>query len=500
MKNFHLYKGLLFLFVIAMLLNACQKEQSPSPLSELSPYKVSERSGGVLADDPAAVSRVPMIVSKEFLAQNSAVLSSFFIAPSYRGKPIKIIADITAPTVSITSPSNGATVSGGINVTVNANDNVGVKSVSLSVDGVVVISTNISPYTNVWNSATVVNGTHTLSLTAIDAAGNKGTSSIQVSVNNVIVGDITSPTVTLSSPIDQSSVTGTVNVTMSASDNVGVSSVSISIDNTVVSTSTNYSWNTANSPSGVHLVTATAKDAAGNLGTKTVNVTINTVVVDPPSTTGVLLAMPPVIDQGGEGSCVAFGVGYATRSAEQYYRTGATSYSLTNNVFSPEFLYNQIKFGTDCESGSAMQPALDFIVANGISTYQSMPYSGSNGCILMPTSAQTSEALNYKISGYSKIYTTDRVSIKAMVSQKHPVIITILADNSFISAKAGFIWKTYSGSGSLPHCIAICGYDDAKNAYKVMNSWGTSWGDAGYSWIDYDFFTTRTGTWCYVIN
>jgi C1A family cysteine protease len=87
-----------------------------------------------------------------------------------------------------------------------------------------------------------------------------------------------------------------------------------------------------------------------------------------------------------------------------------------------------------------------------------------------------------------------------MVFQNHPVIVTVIADNSFVTAKAGFIWKTFSGSGNLPHSIVICGYDDTKNAYKVMNSWGTTWGDAGYSWIDYDFFPTKTGTYCYVIN
>lgn len=504
MKKFHLYKGLLFLFFISLLINACQKEQSPLPLSELSFNNVSERSGGVLADDPAAVNRVPMIVSKEFLAKNSAVLSSFFIEPSYRGKPIRIIADITAPTVSITSPSNSATVTGAIYVTVNASDNVGVKTVNLSVDGIAVVSSIVSPFIITWNSATVANGTHTLSVTAIDAAGNKSTSSILVTVNNVLPGDITLPTVSLSSPTDQSSVTGTVNVIMSASDNVGISSVSISIDNTVVSTSTNYSWNTANSPSGVHLVTAIAKDAAGNQGTKTVSVTINTVVVNPPLSSAFQLAMPPVGAQGSEGSCVAFAIGYAARSAEYYYRSGATSYSYVTNIFSPEFLYNQTKFSSDCGSGTSMQIALDFIAANGISSFQSMPYSSTNGCSLLPTDVQKNEAFNYKIAGYSKIYYTDRSAIKSMLEQKHPVIITILADNSFVNAKLGFIWKVYSGSGMLPHSIVLCGYDNSKNAYKVMNSWGTAWGDAGFSWIDFDFFETggkiAGGGNCYVIN
>ena len=498
MKKFHLCKGLAFLIASALILNACQKEPSVVLLDENPANTSQERVGGVIPDDPIALSKVPLIISSDFLLRGFA--DDFYQSSMLRGKP-RLTSDLIPPTVSITSPANGASVSGTININVNASDNIGVKSVSVSIDGGSSVTTNsAAPFTNTWNSGTVVNGTHTLTATAIDAVGNKTANSIQVSVNNVAPGDITLPTVTVVSPTDQSSVTGTVTVNMSATDNVAVNSVSISIDNTVVSTSTSYSWNTSNYAAGPHIIMATAKDAAGNQGTKSVSVTINTVVVPPPTTSGISLIMPPVGNQGGEGSCVAFAVGYAARSTEQYYRTNAGSYSNSTNIFSPEFLYNQVKFSSDCGSGTSMQVALDFIKANGISTFQSMPYSSTNGCSLLPTTAQLSEAVNYKIISYSKIISTDKAAIKSMVSQNHPVIVTIVADNSFVNAKAGFIWKTFSGSGNLPHCVVICGYDDSKNAYKVMNSWGTTWGDAGYSWIDYDFFITKTGTYSYVIN
>jgi len=70
----------------------------------------------------------------------------------------------------------------------------------------------------------------------------------------------------------------------------------------------------------------------------------------------------------------------------------------------------------------------------------------------------------------------------------------------FVNAGPGFVWRSYSGSGSLPHTIIICGYDDLKHAYKVMNSWGTSWGDAGFSWIDYDFFLQKSSYNTYAIQ
>ena len=493
--------GMPMMMFLSIIAASCSKEkstQAPEDQTEIQ----QTRNGGLVDDDSAMLANVPAIVSSGFLKSGTLAEGLPISRIAAKGKP-----DNIAPTINLLSPANGSTVSGTVTVLVSATDNINVTSVTLSVDGSAKTSSTTAPFTNTWNSATVPNGTHTLTVTAKDGKGNSSSSSIQVSVNNVTVGDIVAPTVNISSPVNGAAYDAntTLSINASASDNVGVSSLNISIDGIVVATSASpsfsYSWNTGSAGSGIHNISSTAKDAAGNQTIKTITVTINTVVVEPPpSTSEVRLTMPPVSNQGSEGSCVGFAVGYAARSAEQYYRTGATSYSNATNIFSPEFLYNQIKFSSDCGSGAAMQAALDHIKLNGICTYQSMPYSSSNGCSLLPSASQATEALNFKITNYSKLYTSDKVAIKAMISQHHPVIISVVADNSFISAKPGFVWKSYSGSGSLAHCIVICGYDDAKNAYLVMNSWGTGWGDAGFSWIDYDFFLTRTGTYCYAIN
>jgi hypothetical protein len=211
------------------------------------------------------------------------------------------------------------------------------------------------------------------------------------------------------------------------------------------------------------------------------------------------LITPTPGNQGNEGSCVPFAVAYGARSIEQYYKTSSTSYSTASNIFSPEYVYNQTKF-TDCATGTSPTTVLDLLKNQGVSTWGSMPYSDVNGCSLMPTATQIAAAAAYKISSYVLIPNIDKVAIKTMIASKHPVIITILADNSFTNAGPGFIWKAYSGSGALRHTLIICGYDDAKNAYKVMNSWGTGWGDAGFSWIDYDFFPQKSTYDTYAIQ
>ena len=84
--------------------------------------------------------------------------------------------DTRAPTVSITDPSQGETVSGEISVGVDAVDDVGVSSVALSVDGHSHGSDTTAPYAFAVDTRAFADGEHTLLATATDPAGNSGVS------------------------------------------------------------------------------------------------------------------------------------------------------------------------------------------------------------------------------------------------------------------------------------------------------------------------------------
>ena len=84
--------------------------------------------------------------------------------------------DNTPPTVSITSPASGATVSGTITVTATASDNRGVAGVQFFLDGVPGADDTTAPYSTSWDTTTAGNGSHTLTAVARDAAGNQATS------------------------------------------------------------------------------------------------------------------------------------------------------------------------------------------------------------------------------------------------------------------------------------------------------------------------------------
>ncbi len=96
------------------------------------------------------------------------------------------VVDTTPPTISITAPTNGATVSGTMSVSANASDNVGVASVQFTLDGSNLGSAlTASPYQVAWDTTTATNGAHVLGAAARDAAGNVGNAvPVTVTVSN----------------------------------------------------------------------------------------------------------------------------------------------------------------------------------------------------------------------------------------------------------------------------------------------------------------------------
>ncbi|XXF77282.1 M20/M25/M40 family metallo-hydrolase [Myxococcaceae bacterium GXIMD 01537] len=95
------------------------------------------------------------------------------------------VPDTTAPTVSITAPTGGGTVSGTATVSATASDAEGVTQVEFYVDGVLKGSVTSAPYSYAWDTRTATNGSHSLVAKAYDFAGNVGTSTtIAVTVSN----------------------------------------------------------------------------------------------------------------------------------------------------------------------------------------------------------------------------------------------------------------------------------------------------------------------------
>jgi hypothetical protein len=97
-----------------------------------------------------------------------------------------IPADTLPPTIALTAPASGATVAGSTTISANAADNVGVAGVQFMLDGIFFgPEQTAAPYQITWNTASTVNGQHTITAMARDASGNVTTSApVAVTVAN----------------------------------------------------------------------------------------------------------------------------------------------------------------------------------------------------------------------------------------------------------------------------------------------------------------------------
>jgi hypothetical protein len=186
---------------------------------------------------------------------------------------LSVAADTTAPSVTITAPVSGSTVSGQFTVAGSASDNVRVSQVAVSVDGG---SYTAVAGTTSWStqlSATALTaGTHSVTARATDSSGNQATTSVTVTV-----ADTTPPVIAISAPTSGSTVSGTITVAGSASDNAGVAKVELAVDGSYSAAQGTTAWtaslDTTALSNGSHTLTARATDTSGNTATTSVTVT-----------------------------------------------------------------------------------------------------------------------------------------------------------------------------------------------------------------------------------
>ncbi|PYN83751.1 MAG: hypothetical protein DMD96_00955 [Candidatus Rokuibacteriota bacterium] len=185
--------------------------------------------------------------------------------------------------MTITSPSSSPTYTApGSSLTLQgtASDNVGVTQVTwVNSRG----GSGTATGTSSWTASAIALqlGSNVLTVTARDAAGNTATANLTVTLS-----DTTSPTVAVTAPAAGTTVTSTVGVSGSATDNVGVAGVQFKVDGgnlgaEVTTPPYAVTWNTTTTADGAHVLTAVARDAAGNMATSAeVTVTVANAVAN----------------------------------------------------------------------------------------------------------------------------------------------------------------------------------------------------------------------------
>ncbi|GEM_PF-6113247 len=216
--------------------------------------------------------------------------SDLFNTPHQTFAGVSDIQPPTAPSGLSATPTSSSTIS--LSWT-GSTDNVGIAGYKIYRNSSLVSQTS-GVGTTYLDQNLLASTTYSYTVSAYDAAGNTSAQSASANATTLAgaVGDAISPSVSITNPINSSNVSGTISVSANASDNVGVVGVQFKLDGSNLQaedTTSPYgiSWNTTSTANGAHVLTAVARDLAGNTSTSApINITLTNDVTPPVRSNG----------------------------------------------------------------------------------------------------------------------------------------------------------------------------------------------------------------------
>jgi hypothetical protein len=196
------------------------------------------------------------------------------------------VIDDISPTVTITSPVNETDVSGIVTVNVDSTDNVKVNKVELLVDGTLYQEDLSNPYSFTINTNSLSTGSHTIEAISYDSSNNVSNDMISVNVlSNTI--DTVLPTITITSPVNDSQVNGIFSVSVDAFDDVLVDRVELYVNGVLSQQDTvapyDFDVDTLELNSGTNQIQAKAIDSSNNFASDQITVIVIPEDILPPT-------------------------------------------------------------------------------------------------------------------------------------------------------------------------------------------------------------------------
>ncbi len=200
---------------------------------------------------------------------------------------------------------------------------------------------------------------------------------------------------------------------------------------------------------------------------------------------------PTPQSQGKTGTCVAWSSTYGARTIIYAMENNLTDQQKIDQIaFSPSFIYNQIKEKGDnnCKAGTYLYDAMKLLKTEGAVPLKEFAFD----CNLKPNTREISKAGKYKIKDYHRLFFSDAKNkvemVKKSLAAGNPVIVAIKIGFTFSYAKYVYKDAAPADANRGGHAMVVVGYDDDKQAFEIMNSWGTKWGNKGFIDYHYDSF------------
>ena len=207
--------------------------------------------------------------------------------------------------------------------------------------------------------------------------------------------------------------------------------------------------------------------------------------------------LPPVGDQGGQGSCVAWATAYYNKTYMEAKEHGWDPSQLADQ-YSPAYIYNQGHLVPD--NGMYFDDATEILTHLGCATLDQMPYTQSDDTT-WPSEAAYQEAMSYRIGTTTWVDTTQPgalTAVKQWLSQGNVAFAGLYLYVNFYDISSygeNYCLADVTGANAGGHATTIIGYDDnhvtndGVGAFRCVNSWGTGWGDQGFYWLSYQAVT-----------
>ncbi|MCC6726078.1 MAG: C1 family peptidase [Saprospiraceae bacterium] len=204
---------------------------------------------------------------------------------------------------------------------------------------------------------------------------------------------------------------------------------------------------------------------------------------------------PSVKHQGQLSSCVGWALGYGALTIQRAIQHGCTDTRvITHNASSAMFIFNQIE-KDEQGRGSKLADAAKFLQTRGDCLARHFDHDIADGNKL-PDSLLLAAAQSFAITGYAELFSPQDLdsvkvgSVKVALAQYSPVTIGMAIRRNFMLLRNARYWHPDLGDTTPAggHALVVIGYDDQKQAFQLMNSWGKEWGQDGFIWLKYKDF------------